>query len=266
LTPARDHGFASGTANPNRLVTMGAWVRYRRGRVVYGGRIARAPFAAWLTTAEGAAVLDAATARLRIRFLARARAARRLWRPLAAAARDPEVVATIQSEMDAYPGRIQELAYADGLPRAGVDLHRLVVVPRVLVNGVAYGALARRLRSVHAFASLDGGDALRDFFVATVICDADAAIAGAAPTVKRPVAVGSDWISIGLDGAFVWRLPLLNEPPWDGHHYVLEVTRDPITRAVRKGVAAAMGRIDTSLQKLSRVDRNEILRRAVRGA
>jgi hypothetical protein len=253
-------------ANSNRLITMGAWLRYRRGRVVYGGRIARAPFAAWLTTPEGGAVLDEAAACLRLRFLARARAARRLWRRLAAAARDTEAVAIIQSEMDAYPGRIQELAYADGLPRAGVDLHRLVVVPRVLVNGAAYGALARRLRSVHAFASLDGGDALRDFFVATLISDADAAIAAAAPTVKRPVAVGSDWISVGLDGAFVWRLPLLNEPPWDGHHYVLELTRDPITRAVRKGVAAAVSRIDATLQPLSRVDRNEILRRALRGA
>jgi hypothetical protein len=244
---------------------MGAWVRYRRGRVVYGGRIARAPFAVWLTTAEGAAVVDEAASRLRIRFLARARAAGRLWRRLAAAARDRQVVATIQSEMDAYPGRIQELAYAEGLPRAGVDLHRLVVVPRALVNGAAFGALARRLRTVPAFASLDGGDPLHDFFVAQVISDADAAIAGAAPTLKRPVTLGSEWISVGLDGAFVWRLPLLNEPPWDGHHYVLEVTRDPITRAVRKGVAAAVGRIDASLQKLSRVDRNEILRRALRG-
>lgn len=234
--------------------------------MVYGGRITRAPFAAWLATAEGAAVADEAASRLRIRFLARARAARCLWRRLAAAARDRQVVATIQSEMDAYPGRIQELAYAEGLPRAGVDLHRLVVVPRALVNGAAYGALARRLRLVQAFASLDGGEALQDFFVAKVISDADAAIAAAAPTVKRPVALGSDWITIGLDGAFVWRLPLLNEPPWDGHHYVLEVTRDPITRAVRKGVAAAVGRIDASLQKLSRVDRNEILRRALRGA
>jgi len=244
---------------------MGAWVRYRRGRVVYGGRIARAPFAVWLTTAEGAAVVDEAASRLRIRFLARARAAGRLWRRLAAAARDRQVVATIQSEMDAYPGRIQELAYAEGLPRAGVDLHRLVVVPRALVNGAAFGALARRLRTVPAFASLDGGDPLHDFFVAQVISDADAAIAGAAPTLKRPVTLGNEWISVGLDGAFVWRLPLLNEPPWDGHHYVLEVTRDPITRAVRKGVAAAVGRIDASLQKLSRVDRNEILRRALRG-
>ena len=245
---------------------MSAWLRYRRGRVWYGGRIARAPFVAWLETPEGRATLDEASARIRLPFLARTRAARGLWRRLAAAARDPAVIATIRSEMDGYPGRIQELAYADGLPRVGVDLHRLVVVPRVLVNGAAYGALARRLRAVHAFASLEGGEPLRDFFVGTLVSHADAAIAAATPSPKRPVTVGNDWISVGVDGAFVWRLPLLNEPPWDGHHYVLELTRDPITRAVRKGVAAAVGRIEASLTKLSRVDRNEILRRALRGA
>jgi len=245
---------------------MSTWVRYRRGRVRYAGRITRPPFVAWLATPEGCATLDEATSRVRFPFLARPRAARRLWRQLAAAARDLDVVTTIQSEMDAYLGRIQELAYADGLPRVGVDLHRLVVVPRVLVNAAAYGGLARRLRSARAFSSLDGGDALRGFFLSTLICDADNAIAGATPSPKRPLAVGNDWISVGLDGAFVWRLPLLNEPPWDGHHYVLELTRDPITRAVRKGVGIAVEQIQASLASLSRVDRNEILRRAVRGA
>ena len=78
--------------------------------------------------------------------------------------------------------------------------------------------------------------------------------------------LGNEWISVGLDNAFVWRLPLLNEPPWDGHHYVLELTRDPITRAVQKKVVAAVERIEGHLPTLSRVDRNEILRRAVYGA
>ena len=84
-------------------------------------------------------------------------------------------------------------------------------------------------------------------------------------TQKRPLAAGKEWISVGLDGAFVWRLPLLHEPPWDGHHYVLELTRDPITRAVRKAVAAAVERIEASLPSLSRVERVEILRRALHG-
>jgi hypothetical protein len=241
---------------------MSTWVRYRNGRVSYSGRIARAPFAAWLALPEGRATLDEAASHVRIPFLARQRAASRLWRRLAAAARDREVIATIQSEMDAYLARIQELAYADGLPRVGVSLHRLVVVPRVLVNGAAYGQLTRRLRSLHAFSSLDGGDALRKFFVITLIREVDGAIAASTPSPKRPMSVGADWIGVGIEDAFVWLVPMLDEPGWDGHHYVLELTREPITRAVRKGVVAAVERFQASLPSLSRVERNEILRRA----
>jgi hypothetical protein len=245
---------------------MNTWVRYRGGRAWYTGRIARAPFAAWLATPEGRATVDEAASHARFAFLARGRAARGFWRRLAAAARDPDVIVTIQSEMDAYLGRLQEFAYAEGLPRVSVDLHRIVVVPRVLINGAAYGAIARRLRSVPAFASLDGGDALRNFFVVTLVDHLDAVIAGATPSPKHPLAIGKEWISVGLDGAFVWRLPLQKEPPWDGHHYVLELTRDPITRAVRKSVVAAVERIEASLPSLSRLERHEILRRALRGA
>jgi hypothetical protein len=265
LSRRRDDVFATRIANSNCLL-MNAWVQYRRGRVWYTGRIARAPFVAWLAMPEGRATVDEAALHGRFAFFARARAERRLWRRLVAAARNRDVVAAIQREMDAYLGRLQEFAYADGLPRLSVDLHRIVVVPRVLINGAAYGAIARRLRSEPAFASLDGGDALRDFFIRTLIDHLDGAIAGTMPSPKRPLAVGDEWISIGLDGAFVWRVPLLNEPPWDGHHYVLELTRDPITRAVRKAVAVAVERIQASLPSLSRVERNEILRRAVRGA
>ena len=241
---------------------MSAWVRHRRGGARYAGRITRAPFVEWLATPDGQAALGAVAARLRLRFLANRRAARRLWRQLAAAARDPDLIATVQSEIDAYLGRLQEFAYAEGLPRASVDLHRIVVVPRVLINAAAYGAIARRLRSVRAFAALEGGDKLRDFFVVTLIRDLDAAVARATPSPKHPLTAGRDWISVGLDGAFVWRVPLLNEPPWDGHHYVLELTRDPMTRALRKSVAVAVQRLEASLPALTRVDRNEILRRA----
>jgi hypothetical protein len=244
---------------------MSAWVQYRRGRAWYTGRITRAPLVAWLASPEGQATLDEAASHMRFAFLARARAKRGLWRRLAAAARDSNVIITTQSELDRYLGRLQQFAYAEGLPRVSVDLHRLVVVPRVLINGAAYGAIAKRLRSVPAFAALDG-EALRDFFVVTLIHHLGAAIAAETPSPKRPLAVGTGWFSVGREGAFVWRLPLLNEPPWDGHHYVLELTRAPITRAVRKAVDAAVERIEASLPSLSRTERNEILRRAVRGA
>ena len=245
---------------------MKTWVRYRRGRACYTGRLTRTPFVTWLATPEGRATLDEAASHARFAFLARARATRRLWRQLAAAARDRDVIVTIQSEMDGYLGRLQEFAYAEGLPRVSVDLHRMVVVPRVLINAAAYGAIARRLQSARAFASLEGGEPLRDFFVLTLIDHLDGAIAGVMPSPKRPLAAGKEWISVGLDGAFVWRLPLVDRPPWDGHHYVLELTRDPITRAVRKAVVAAIERLNASVGSLSRSERNEILRRALRGA
>src|SRR5262249_21921095 len=113
---------------------MAAWVRYARGRARYTGAVARAPFAAWLSTPDGRAALDAAAARPRCAGWRRRRAARRLWRELAAAARQPDAVVVIQSEIDAYLGRLRDFTFADGLPRLSVSLHRLVVVPRVLVN------------------------------------------------------------------------------------------------------------------------------------
>ena len=241
---------------------MKAWVRYRRGRVLYTGAISRRPFMAWLDTPGGRAVVDDAVSRLRLAFLARSRALRRVWRQLAAAAREPRVVVAIQSEMDAYLGRVREFAYSAGLPRLKVDLHRIVVVPRVLINGAAYGAIAKRLRAEREFMALEGGDALRDFFVTTLVGDLDAAITATLPSPKHPLVVGRDWMSIGLDNAFVWRLPLLAEPPWDGHHYVLELTRDPVTRGLRKKAARGIEQMKESLAMLSRLERNEILRRA----
>ena len=241
---------------------MKAWVKYRRGRARYTGRLSRTPFDAWLATPKGQHVLDEATSRTRLPFFARARAARRLWRQFASAAREPTAVVIIQSEMDAYLGRLQEFAYADGLPRLSVDLHRLVAIPRVLINGAAYGAIARRLHSEPAFASLEGGDSLRDLFITTLIDHLDGAIAGAAPSAKRPLAAGKDWITVGLENAFVWRLPVLDEPPWTGHHYVLELTREPITRAVRKAVETSMNAMEKALPAMARLERNDILRRA----
>src|SRR3979490_64551 len=79
--------------------TMAAWVRYSRGRLVYTGRITRAPFAAWMKTEEGQASVNLAAARIRFSLLGKTRAAaRRLWRQLADTARDPGVVDAIDVE------------------------------------------------------------------------------------------------------------------------------------------------------------------------
>jgi hypothetical protein len=245
---------------------MHGWVRYRRGRAQYTGGITRAPLAAWLATPAARATLEGAASHVRFPFLVKQRAARRVWRQLAAIASDGEVVQAIQNEIEAYLGRLQHFAYAEGLPCVGVDLHRLVIVPRVLINAAAHAAIAARLRSQRAFITLGVGDALRQFFVDTLIHDLEHAIARSKPSPAHPLTLGKEWISVGLNGAFAWRVPLQNEPPWDGHHYVLELTREPITRSVRRAVDAAMQRMEGALPSLSRTERNEILRRALRGA
>jgi hypothetical protein len=204
----------------------------------------------------------AVAGQIRFSLLGKERAARRrLWRGLAGAARDERIVAVLQAEVDAYLGRLGQLAYADGLPRSGVNLHRLVVVPRVLLNSAAYGSIQANLGAHRAIASLEGGDALRDFFFLRLIREIHMAIVQAEPSPKRPLAAGDDWISVGVNTSFVWRVPF-NAPSWAGHHYVLELTRDPITRALRKAVAERISDYEASLPSLSKVERGEVLRRA----
>ena len=155
-----------------------------------------------------------------------------------------------------------DLAYPDGLPRDTILLRRLVAVPTVLLNGNAYGALETQLASHHAFSGIEGGDALRQFFVLKLVEDLEAGAARACPSIKSPVPAGRGWVIVGRNRTFDWRLPILNEPLWAGHHYVLELTREPITRAVRKAVAASMTAMEKALPSLARLERNDILRRA----
>jgi hypothetical protein len=217
---------------------------------------------AWTETPRGRTAVAAVAQQIRFSLLGKERAARaRLWRALVTATRGHAIVTIIQAEVDAYLGRLSELAYADGLPRAGVSLHRLVVVPRVLLNSAAYRSIDTNLRAQPELASLEGGELLREFFFRRLIAEMHAAAVRAEPSPKHPLVAGDDWISVGLNSAFVWRVPF-NAPTWAGHHYVLELTRDPITRALRKAVAERIRTIDASLASLSRIERNEILRRA----
>jgi hypothetical protein len=243
---------------------MAAWVRCSRGRLVYTGRITRAHFAAWSQTEEGQAVVQQVAARIRFSLLGKTRAAaRRLWRQLANTLSDPAVVGAIEREVQDYLQRLGQLAFADGLPRCGVELRRLIVVPTVLLNGAACTAFAKRLNRLPAWASLEGGDALRDFFVTTLISDMAAAVERARPAPRGPLAADAEWTTVGLNTAFVWRVPVFQAPPWNGHHYVLELPPESITRTVQKAAAARIDSFEASLPSLSRSERNEILRRAL---
>src|SRR5262245_58276044 len=114
----------------------GAWIRCSRGELVYAGRITRAPFTVWTRTVPGRTLIEETARHIRFSLLGRRRsAARRLWREVAYAARHPAVVRVVQEQADRYLQRLGELAYAHGLPRVGIELRRLVVVPAVLLNG-----------------------------------------------------------------------------------------------------------------------------------
>ena len=242
---------------------MSAWVRYSRQRFVYTGRISRAPFAHWARTESGRAVVGEIADTIRFALFGRQWAARRrLWRALRAAAGDDTVVSIVQAESQRYLKHLGDLAYSDGLPRDTVMLRRLVAVPTVLLNGNAYGALDTSLAAHHAFSGIEGGDALREFFILTLVSNLEACAARACPSIKSPVPAGRGWVIVGRNPSFDWRLPVLNQPMWAGHHYVLELTREPITRAVRKAVAASMTAMEKALPSLARLDRNDILRRA----
>ena len=134
-----------------------------------------------------------------------------------------------------YLKHLGDLAYADGLPRDTIMLRRLVAVPNVLLNGNAYGALDSRLATHHAFSGIEGGEALRQFFVLKLVEDLVAGAGRACPSTKTPVPAGRGWVIVGRNLTFDWRLPILNEPVWAGHHYVLELTREPITRDGAQG-------------------------------
>jgi hypothetical protein len=242
---------------------MRAWVRGSRDGLAYTGRITRGPFNQWTATPEGAAAVNKAASEILFSMWGKARAARRkLWQEISTAVGDDAVTSALQTETRAYLQRLGGLAYADGLPRANVQMHRLVVIPCVLANGDAYAALERRVGVLGPFAALEGGKPLRDFFFLALIHEMCTAVESAGPSPKNPLAGAGAWVTIGMNATFPWRVPIMNEPPWNGHYYVLELRREGMTRALRKAVAADIARLEDQLPRLSRPERAEILRRA----
>jgi len=242
--------------------TSRACVRWSGGRLVYSGGLPRAPFDAWSETTRGRQTIAERASHIRFALGGSWGAARRaLWRELRDAARDARIAAEIQREADGYVQRLTDLAFGEGLPRVSVDLHRLVVVPIVLLNTAVYRGLIRRLEPHARFRSMSGGEELRELLLLTVVADMESAVGRAAPTPKRPIPAGRGWVSIGINRSFVWRVPF-EAPEWAGHHYLFELTRDPVTRATRKATDEKLRELEASLESLSKPQRAEILRRA----
>ncbi len=237
-------------------------IRYSGGRVKYTGRIDRAAFAAWCESSNGRSVLDPIVAKMRFSLLGKARAARRrLFRGLTEAARSDALVAAVQREIDSYLTRLDTLAYARELPCAGVDLHRLIAVPRLFANSIVQRRIDALLQKQQAFAREHGHQLLRDWFTLTLIDGIAAAVTDARPSPKSPLPGGDAWMIVGVNDQFEWRLPLTG-PAWPGHFYLLERTHRPMTRAVRKAAGKAIAEMESSLRSLSPSHRHDILRQA----
>jgi len=237
-------------------------IRYSGGRVKYTGRIDRAAFAAWCESSNGRSVLDPIVAKMRFSLFGKARSARRrLFRGLTEAARSGALVAAVQREIDSYLTRLDTLAYARELPCAGVDLHRLIAVPRLFANSIVQRRIDALLQKHQAFEREHGHQRLRDWFTLTLIDGISAAVTDARPSPKSPLPGGDAWMIVGVNDQFEWRLPLTG-PAWPGHFYLLERTHRPMTRAVRKAAGKAIAEMESSLRSLSPSHRHDILRQA----
>jgi hypothetical protein len=237
-------------------------VHYSRGRVHYTGRLDRSAFEAWAESTDGQSAFRQFASLVRFTLFGKMRAARRrVWRQLTEAVRSEAVVAALQRETDSYLTRLSTLVYAHDLPRVGIDLHRLVVVPRLFANVATDRRIDALLRRQPIFATPNAGNLLRDWFLVTLIDGIEAAVMQARPSLKRPVLAGDGWVVVGVNDSFEWRVPFKG-PAWPGHYYLLELAPKPITRAVRNAAAEAIAGLERSLPSLSRVHRNEILRQA----
>jgi len=228
---------------------------------MYSGRIPRQRFVDWTETREGQGAIAVVAERVGFRLLGKRRAARRwLWRDLAAAAADDSIAVVVQDEVDRYLARLGELVYGEGLPRVTINLYRLVVVPRQLLNSVAHRSLAVRLHSEPSLTSLDC-EPLLEFLCRRIVEDLDLAVAGVGPWAKRPLPAGNGWVSVGLNTSFVW-YTVDNVSRWSGYHFVFEIPREPIGRATRRVMAQAIATLEGWLPTLTQLQRTEMLRRA----
>lgn len=239
-----------------------SWYRVREGRVVFAGALRREPYDAWIATTEGKQAIDAVAKTIGFRLFGRARAARkRVWRELTAAAQSEQGRAALQAAADLYAKSISALAYAQGLPRATIELRRLVLVPRALIAGRARTAVTARLLQCTAFAERPSAE--REFLLETTLNEIDTAMRRAQPSVKRPVRAAEEWVCVGADTRFAWVDQYWSGTGWSGHWFVYELPRQPLSRAHRKALEGAVEQLVASLGTLSRERRQAVVQLAV---
>ena len=238
-----------------------SWFKVADSRVTYAGALSREPYTAWLATKPGKEAIDAVAKGIGFRLFGRARAARtRVWREVAEAARSEDGRVALQAAADLYVSAIGNLAYAQGLPRAVVAMRRLVLVPRALVATRARAAIVARLGECRAFA---GRPLLeREFLFEAALCEVDAAVRTARPSIQRPVSADDGWMCVGAETRFAWVDQYWSGAAWSGHWFVYERPREALSRADRKAIERAVEELQTSLNTLSRERRHALVKLA----
>jgi hypothetical protein len=238
-----------------------SWFRVSGGRLEYRGRITRESFRRWASSKEGADAVARVAAGLRFSLFGRARAARRrMWRALHQASCTRAVTTAIANEAPRYMQAAAHVAYADGLPRANVALHRLVLVPRAMIAGHARVGLFKRLNEVPELAALD--DAVRIFFFDQIVLEMDAALQKATPSPRDPVQAHDEWACVGVRQDVVWVDPVFSGPDGVGHVFLYEFPRTGITRKDRKALEGAIHELSAGVTSLSKLQRHSLVRMA----
>ena len=241
-----------------------AWFKIAGGRLCFRGRITSQPVNEWLTSEDGTAAAQAAAGEIRFALFGRIRAARRrLQRELWKAVKTPAARDSIAAECDPYLAAWAELAYAPSLPRATVDLHRLVVVPRTMILARTLHRVTVRLGASPAIAALPGP--FKAFLARRVLCEMDEAIRRAAPSPNRPVHAHESWACVDLDSEFEWIDPMWSGPDWRGHVMLFEMPAARLQRRQRRELEAAVERLKLTLPKLSRQQRDGTVQVAMDG-
>jgi hypothetical protein len=240
-----------------------AWFRVTSNRLLYRGRLSRAPFAAWAKTPEAAAAIDERARKDRLYIFRRTRARRRMWRELEIASRSESVRQAIQDEAGQFATVIVEASHAPGLPRRTIAFHRLVIVPRTLIAARARAGLRKRLFNSDGLRAVDPH--VRDFLCEQLMTELDAAIGESRPSASRPLLTRDTWGCVGRDASYQWVDPMFSGEGWGGHLLMFEFPREGFTRKARKEVDRAVQELQNSLANISHLQRNAIVRMAVDG-
>jgi hypothetical protein len=241
-----------------------SWFKISDRRLCFRGRITNQPVIEWLTSEDGTAAVQAAASQIRFALFGRVRAARRrMRRELWEAVNAPAARESIGAECDPYLAAWAELAYAPSLPRATIDFHRLVVVPRTMILARTASRVTVRLAACPAIAALP--DPFKSFLARRVLCEMNDAIRRATPSPDRPVYAHESWACVALDSDFEWIDPMWSGPDWRGHVMLFEMPAARLQRRQRRELEVAIERLKQSLPKLSRQQRDGTVQMAMDG-